>query len=135
MLLTLVLNPLLLEPLLKRTGISISGSFAFSGGSPRQIIAIELLLALVGWFYWAVLESSPWRATIGKKLFGIEVTDLHGGRISLARATARHLAKNISVLTLGIGFVMAACTQRRQALHDLLAGCLVVRKVYSRGLG
>jgi uncharacterized RDD family membrane protein YckC len=128
LLLSLLLNPLVLEPLIARNGIAPEELYSFSGKHARQIFAIQLLIGFVAWVYWAVLESSPWRATLGKKLFGIEVTDLNGRRISFARATGRHFAKNISLLMLGIGFLMAGFTEKKQACHDILAGCLVLRK-------
>ena len=58
------------------------------------------------------------------------MTDLFGRRISFARATGRHFAKNISLLMFGIGFLMAGFTDKKQAFHDILAGCLVIRKSY-----
>ena len=79
------------------------------------------------WLYFAIMESSTWQATIGKRLFDIRVTDLHGRQISFWRATGRHFGKNISALILSIGYIMAAFTDRKQALHDLMAGCLVLR--------
>jgi Tfp pilus assembly major pilin PilA len=60
--------------------------------------------------------------------FGIKVTDLNGQRIGFGRATGRYFAKWISGFTLGVGFVMAGFTQRRQALHDKIAGTLVLKK-------
>jgi uncharacterized RDD family membrane protein YckC len=128
LLLSLVLDPLILQPLVTRDGISPDQFYSLAGGHARQIFAIQLLIGFMGWLYWAVLESSPWRATLGKKLFGIEVADLNGRRLSFARATGRHFAKNISLLILGIGFLMAGFTAKKQAFHDILAGCLVVRK-------
>jgi uncharacterized RDD family membrane protein YckC len=130
LLLGLVLDPLILQPLVARSGISPNEFSQFPPTHFRQVIAIQLLFGFVGWLYWAVLESSPWRATLGKKLFGIEVTDLYGRRISFARATGRHFAKNISLLMIGIGFLMAGFTEKKQALHDMLAGCLVIKKPY-----
>jgi uncharacterized RDD family membrane protein YckC len=130
LLLGLVLDPLILQPLVARSGISPNEFSQFPPTHFRQVVAIQLLFGFVGWLYWAVLESSPWRATLGKKLFGIEVTDLYGRRISFARATGRHFAKNISLLMVGIGFLMAGFTEKKQALHDMLAGCLVVKKPY-----
>jgi uncharacterized RDD family membrane protein YckC len=127
---SLLLGLLIFEPLMARKGISPDDFYSLAGGHTRQIIAIQLLFGFVAWVYWAVLESSPWRATLGKKLFGIEVTDLYGRRISFARATGRHFAKNISLLMLGIGFLMAGFTEKKQAFHDILARCLVVRKSY-----
>lgn len=83
--------------------------------------------AIVSWPYDALLESSTWQATIGKRLLNIRVTDEHGGRIGFGRATGRHFGKYISSIILGIGYVLAAFTGRKQALHDLMARCLVLR--------
>ncbi len=56
-----------------------------------------------------------------------EVTDLNGNRISFERATGRHFAKWLSAMILGIGYIMVGFTERKQGLHDLLAGTLVRR--------
>jgi uncharacterized RDD family membrane protein YckC len=80
------------------------------------------------WVYFAVLESSEWQATLGKRVCGLRVEDEFGNRISFARATGRYFAKILSGLILGIGFIMVAFTRRKQGLHDLLAGTLVTRK-------
>jgi uncharacterized RDD family membrane protein YckC len=84
---------------------------------------------MMSWIYYALLESSVWQATIGKKLLGLRVTDLAGNRISFARASGRFFGKILSGMILGIGFLMAGFTQRKQALHDILAGCLVLRQL------
>jgi uncharacterized RDD family membrane protein YckC len=78
--------------------------------------------------YFSLMESSTWQATLGKRLLGLQVTNLHGGRISFGRATARHFAKLISNFSFTIGYVMAGFTKRKQALHDILTQCMVVRK-------
>ncbi len=83
---------------------------------------------LIGWLYAAFFESSPWQATIGKRAMDIYVTDLKGRRIGFAKATGRFFGKLISALVLGIGFIMIGFTERKQGLHDQLAGCLVVRR-------
>lgn len=80
------------------------------------------------WLYFALSESSRWQATLGKKALGIKVTDLNGQPISFARATGRHFSKIISAVLLSAGFLMIAFTERKQGLHDLMAGCLVVRR-------
>lgn len=82
---------------------------------------------VVVWLYYAVCESSRWQATIGKLALGLRVTDEYGQRIGFARATGRHFGKFVSALTLCIGFLLAGWTARKQALHDLMAGCCVVR--------
>jgi uncharacterized RDD family membrane protein YckC len=78
------------------------------------------------WIYFAFMESSSKQGTIGKAVFGLKVTGLNGERISFWRATGRHFGKLISSVPLAGGFVMAFFTKRRQALHDLMAGCLVL---------
>lgn len=110
-------------------------SFAGEDMSPEQIGAVfstYTLLGLVGlimsWLYFALLESSPRRATVGKMACGIVVTDLSGRRLSFARATGRFFASMLSSLTLGIGYLLMFFTERRQTLHDLVAGTLVLRR-------
>jgi len=89
---------------------------------------VPRLAALVGgWLYFALMESSAWQATLGKRAVGIKVTDMEGGRISFGRATGRHFGKFVSALIFYIGFIMAGFTEKRQALHDIMAGCLVVK--------
>jgi uncharacterized RDD family membrane protein YckC len=79
------------------------------------------------WLYYTLLESGAHQATIGKRLLRIEVTTLAGGRVGFWRALGRQLGKIVSTVILGIGFIIAAFTARKQALHDLFARCLVVR--------
>lgn len=86
------------------------------------------LFSVAGWLYEALLLSSPWQATIGKKLLGLKVTDESGQRISFGRATGRHFAKLISIFICFIGFIMAAFTYHKRALHDMIAGTLVMRE-------
>jgi uncharacterized RDD family membrane protein YckC len=82
------------------------------------------------WLYYALMESSSKQATLGKMAFEIYVTDMEGKKISFARATARYFCMIfISGITLGIGYVMAGLTAKRQALHDKIAECLVLRRI------
>ncbi|MGP1666951.1 MAG: RDD family protein, partial [Rhodanobacter sp.] len=85
-----------------------------------------MITFVLAWLYFAFCESSAWQATVGKLALGIRVTDLHGERITLPRALARYPAKILCVLTMLIGFLMVAFTQRKQGLHDLIAGTLVL---------
>ena len=89
---------------------------------------MPVLRAILIWCYFAGMESSPLRATLGKLALGIYVTDMSGQGISFARATGRYFAKIISGMILMIGYMMAGWTRRKQALHDTIAGCLVLRK-------
>ncbi len=88
----------------------------------------SLLVPLFAWAYFSGMESSPLQATIGKLAVGLYVTDLQGQRISFSKATGRYFAKILSGLILSIGYIMAGFTERKQALHDIMAGCLVMGK-------
>ncbi|SRR5258706_6539563 len=81
----------------------------------------------IEWIYYAVLWSSPWQASVGKKICGLRVVDQNGSRISFGRATGRYFAGFLSAIILGIGFIMIAWTRRRQGLHDMIAETLVVK--------
>ncbi len=89
--------------------------------------AASSISVVITWLYSALMESSTKQATVGKMALGMIVTDLEGRRIGFGRATGRHFAKILSALILGIGFLMIAFTQRKQGLHDILAGTLVIK--------
>ncbi len=93
-----------------------------------QVVSLVAL-----WLYFAFLESGKKQSTWGKRLLGIKVVDVNGGRISFARATGRFFAKTISYLIFYIGFIMAAFTGRKRALHDMIAETYVVKKDYQEG--
>ena len=126
---------------------------AFISTMAPSMILISLLFIILPWLYYALMESSPLQATLGKLAMNSIVTDLDGDRISSLRAVGRFAGKNIcpaisiianltapfsvaialilsllSLLVLVIGYLMAAFTERKQALHDLIAGCLVIQK-------
>lgn len=87
-----------------------------------------LLIIATGWLYYAFMESSKWKATLGKLATGSVVVDERNERISFARASGRYWSKLISVCTLYVGFIMAGFTQKKQALHDMIAKTYVVDK-------
>ena len=97
---------------------------AMGGGA----VAVNILMFGAGWLYFALMESSSKQATLGKMMIGVIVTDTDGNRISFGRASGRFFGKIVSWITLLIGYRMAAFTKRKQALHDIMAGCLVIRK-------
>jgi uncharacterized RDD family membrane protein YckC len=116
------LDGLLLSVVTAPFTLQVGGSIA--DASRRS--ASSTISLVVGWLYFALMESSAKQATLGKMALGIIVTDLDGRRIGFGRATGRYFAKILSALTLGIGFLMAGFTERKQALHDMVASCLVV---------
>jgi uncharacterized RDD family membrane protein YckC/regulator of sirC expression with transglutaminase-like and TPR domain len=100
-----------------------------TGGTHDKIVLFWqgfFLGAIIHWLYFALMESSPKQATLGKMALGIKVTDLNGNRIDFGKATGRFFGKFISSIILCIGHIMVAFTQKKQGLHDIMAGCLVV---------
>lgn len=80
------------------------------------------------WLYYAFFESSSLQATPGKLALGLSVTDINGRRLGFGRATGRHFGKILSGIFIGFGYFMAGFTKEKQGLHDILAGCYVLKK-------
>lgn len=94
---------------------------------PGRFSILTLFGIIIGWLYSAVQESSPRGATIGKRALGLRVTDSNLERISFARATGRYVARFVTALTLGIGYLVALFNDRRRTLHDGIADTVVIR--------
>ncbi len=132
-LLTGTLLFILLLPLWGVIGVGFIG-FDFQD-SPAGILLIVLgcIAGMVfgfftRWLYYAIMESSSQQATVGKIVLRLKVTDLRGERITFARASGRYCGRILSGMFLGIGYLMAAFTQQKQTLHDIVAGTLVIEK-------
>ncbi len=129
---------LILIPLIFLTGLhELLGQFhpdeELNDAGIFVLMGFVFLLAtaslVLTWLYHALMESSEWQATLGKKALGLVVTDMAGQRVSFARSTGRHFGKIITnMVPLFIGYIMAGFTAKKQALHDMLAGCLVLRR-------
>jgi len=105
-------------------------------GALGAALGFSVILAIIGvgfigtWVYHAYFESSDWQATLGKRAMNLKVTDLEGRPITFGRASGRHFAKIISgLIPLGIGYIIAGFTDKKQAIHDMVASCLVLRKL------
>jgi uncharacterized RDD family membrane protein YckC len=86
------------------------------------------VLCILGhWLYCAHAESSARQATLGKRLMRLKVVNSDYGPVNFSQATWRHFAKFLSTFTLFAGFALAFFNDRRQTLHDMIAGTLVVR--------
>ncbi len=110
-------------------GFIIGFGYASAVGSAVYVAWIgNIFGVLVTWMYFAGFESSRYQATFGKRIVGIVVTSSNGKRVSFGQATVRYFAKLLSVLTVGIGFVMIGITQKKQGLHDFIAQTLVIKK-------
>ncbi len=109
-------------------------AFMVAAFLPRLIFFVILLLAMK-WLYWALMESSSWQATLGKKALGLYVTDLEGNRVSFGKASGRFWSgRGLSMVPLGNLYYLVDCiccgfTESKQAVHDMIAGCLVMRKL------
>jgi uncharacterized RDD family membrane protein YckC len=87
----------------------------------------NLLSTVISILYFAYFESSAKQGTFGKQALGIQVTDMDGNRISFGKAILRNIGRIISGMILLIGYIMAAFTSKKQALHDLIASTLVLK--------
>lgn len=94
----------------------------------NYLVLLNGISFVLSWLYYVYMESSATQATLGKIMMGIKVTDTEGNKISFGKATVRFFSKILSGLILGIGYFMAGFTEKKQALHDIIAGTLVIMK-------
>lgn len=87
----------------------------------------DFLGIIISWLYFSFMEHK-YGATFGKQALGLEVTDINGGPVTFPQATGRFFGRILSVLTIYVGFIMAGFTKKKQALHDIVSDCLVVKK-------
>lgn len=107
--------------------------FGVLSGGNEAAVGVGSLLGTVAGFGLSVLyfigyETSAKQGTWGKQIVGIKVTDMQGRRITVGRAFGRFFAKIITNLTCGIGYLLPLFTDRKQTLHDLICGCLALKK-------
>ena len=102
------------------------GGDAAQAASAGMTVLLYAVAIVAGWLYNALMESSSWQGTVGKRVLGIRVTDLDGNRINFGRATGRYFGKIISSLICAVGFIMVLFTERKQGLHDMMASTLVL---------
>lgn len=107
--------------------VGFAGIMLLLSAMGLELAGAEIIFLVLGILYWALMQSSKQQATLGKALCGLKVGGPNGERISVQRALGREAAKIISSLTLLIGFVIAAFTRNKQALHDFVASTYVVR--------
>ena len=107
------------------TDAEAMGMMGFVSGA---IVVVSMVTQVIYILYFAIMESSKYQGTLGKMALGIQVTTAEGEKLNFGQALLRNLGKIVSQVILYIGFIMAAFTQKKQALHDLIAGTLVVKK-------
>lgn len=109
--------------------ILVVGIFVPESWVKTAQISAFMIGYFVAWLlHGPLMESSRRRATLGKEALGIVVTDVDGNRVSFASALGRNTAKIVSTIIYYAGFIMIAFTSKKQGLHDMMAGCLVVAR-------
>jgi uncharacterized RDD family membrane protein YckC len=133
-----IIGWIIIAPILATVGLASNFSFSDFQNTEDVAALIGVLSAMIG-LSWAVnevikilyhsfMESSKYQGSVGKMALGLMVTDLQGQRLDFGKALVRNLCKLISNLTFTIGYIMAGFTEKQQALHDVIAGALVVKK-------
>ena len=135
-----VVQSFIFIPVLGLMGISFASKMDDMGtmsdaetmGMVAGIIAVAgataLLTTVIAVLYWSLMESSKYQATVGKIALGLKVTDLDGNSLDFVKSLIRNVCKIISGMILFIGYIMAGFTEKKQGLHDIIAGTLVVKK-------
>ncbi|MCR9067108.1 MAG: RDD family protein [Cytophagales bacterium] len=136
-----ILQNLIIIPILGAVGFS---ALASNGFDPSMMSEQDMMAALpaiisaastaimvsgiISILYYTLMESSKSQATLGKMALGLKVTNENGEPLSFAKCLIRQIGKYVSYFILLIGFIMAGFTAKKQALHDMMAGALVVKK-------
>lgn len=109
--------------------LQLTGNADKSNSLTDTVIGMFILIVLVvgNWLYYSLMESSNLQGTLGKAVLNIKVTDYNGKKISFKKATVRYFAKILSAIIIFIGFAMAGWTRYKQALHDIIAGTLIIK--------
>lgn len=137
-----IANWLILAPILAAIGITSAGAFPFSDFTdPENFDSATFIATLTALFgiamvvqtainilYHTLMESSKFQGSLGKMALGIIVTDTTGNKLDFVKALVRNLCKIITDFTFTIGYIIAGFTEKKQALHDMIASTLVVKK-------
>ncbi|MFY0688015.1 MAG: RDD family protein [Cyclobacteriaceae bacterium] len=136
-----ILQSFIIIPVLGMIGLSFASGYDFNFEDIPQDEAIGMLVAIfsaistmallsttIQILYYSLMESSKHQATIGKLALGLQVTGMNGERLDFLKALLRNISKIISSLLMMIGFLIAGFTEKKQALHDIIASTLVVKK-------
>lgn len=131
---------IVIGPLLLSMGIGVASEIqSLDADDPSSMVpilgtilamaSISAVISGVIWvLYYAFMESSKFQASVGKLALGVIVTDMSGNKLDFQKAFVRNICKIISSTIFCIGYIMAAFTDKKQALHDMIASTLVVNK-------
>jgi uncharacterized RDD family membrane protein YckC len=135
-----IVRSILVVPILAAIGLSFASNIqdfdtadsgdiiAMVGAIVAAFMAMAAISAVISVLYFSFMESSRYQASVGKLALGLVVTDMEGNRIDFGKALLRNVGKLVSSAILFIGYILAAFTDKKQALHDMIASTLVVKK-------
>jgi uncharacterized RDD family membrane protein YckC len=126
----------ILTPILAAIGIGAVNNMETMSDDPAAMMgamaamfgAVNVITTVIWVLYYTLMESSKTQATVGKMALSIKVTDVNGAKLDFVKALIRNASKIVSSIILFIGYIMAAFTEKKQGLHDIIAGTLVVNK-------
>ena len=104
----------------------MGGGARLAGGTAEKIgVLITLVVALLDLGVLAGLSGK----TVGKWTTGLRIERMHGGRPGIGWALLRHfVGYPLSLLPFGLGFLIVTVMPTGRALHDFIAGTVVVRE-------
>lgn len=102
--------------------------------SPLTLQIVNFVLYSLLAYPYTVYSHYYWGATLGKRIFGIQVVDFKTmGPITMRQSVIRCLALVVSYLPLAAGYLMVGLHPQKRALHDLIAGTVsIYRKCHYR---
>lgn len=96
---------------------------------------VIMFFALLGNFGYFVYMTYKYQSTLGKMAVGVRVLNDEGKKPTLGDVMMREvLGKIVSNFTLKIGYLIAAFTNKKQALHDMIGKTIVVAKDQEKGV-
>ncbi len=117
----------LLTSSLSSPGYSSAVAGAALGLTFWVMLILDILSPIVFVFYWAIMESSPWQATLGKRVLGLVVTDMYGDRLIFGQSMKRAWGKLLSIIIFYVGFFLMLGSPHRQTMHDSMASTVVLK--------
>lgn len=134
-----VINLIIIVPILGVVGVSAGASMDYASMTEGDfiqmfqtilmaVVAGSIVLMVVNVLYYTLMEASKFQGTVGKIALGLKVTDKDGNKLDFVKALLRNLGKIVSGAIIMIGYIMAGFTEKKQALHDMFVGALVVKK-------